>query len=337
MNKRMKTLVTIKDIAKIANVSHTTVSRALNNSPLIKEDTKLRIMKLAEQLHYTPNYSAKSLVMKKSYTIGLFFTSISSGTSSSFLAETVKGVNSVISEDFNMSVRGIDNYKDFTSFNNQRFDGIILMSQSDSDSLFIYHILQQNIPLVVLNRQVEGEIINILSNDREGSYEVVHYLIEQGHKKIGIIEGKEGFRSAIERREGYLKAMLECQLQPQLNWMQPGEYDMKSGYEAMNKLLALENCPTAVFCSNDDMAIGAMNAIFAKNLKVPEDISIVGFDDIGFSQYTTPRLTTVKRPIEKISVLGAQKLLGMLNGEPKVKDRILVNTKLQIRQSVRTL
>lgn len=337
MNKRMKTLVTIKDIAKIANVSHTTVSRALNNSPLIKEDTKLRIMKLAEQLHYTPNYSAKSLVMKKSYTIGLFFTSISSGTSSSFFAETVKGVNSVISEDFNMSVRGIDDYKDFTSFNNQRFDGIILMSQSDSDSLFIYHILQQNIPLVVLNRQVEGEIINILSNDREGSYEVVHYLIEQGHKKIGIIEGKEGFRSAIERREGYLKAMLECQLQPQLNWMQPGEYDMKSGYEAMNKLLALENCPTAVFCSNDDMAIGAMNAIFAKNLKVPEDISIVGFDDIGFSQYTTPRLTTVKRPIEKISVLGAQKLLGMLNGEPKVKDRILVNTKLQIRQSVRTL
>lgn len=337
MNKRMKTLVTIKDIAKIANVSHTTVSRALNNSPLIKEDTKRRIIKLAEQLHYTPNYSAKSLVMKKSYTIGLFFTSISSGTSSSFFAETVKGVNSVISEDFNMSVRGIDDYKDFTSFNNQRFDGIILMSQSDSDSLFIYHILQQNIPLVVLNRQVEGEIINILSNDREGSYEVVHYLIEQGHKKIGIIEGKEGFRSAIERREGYLKAMLECQLQPQLNWMQPGEYDMKSGYEAMNKLLALENCPTAVFCSNDDMAIGAMNAIFAKNLKVPEDISIVGFDDIGFSQYTTPRLTTVKRPIEKISVLGAQKLLGMLNGEPKVKDRILVNTKLQIRQSVRTL
>lgn len=333
----MKTLVTIKDIAKIANVSHTTVSRALNNSPLIKEDTKRRIIKLAEQLHYTPNYSAKSLVMKKSYTIGLFFTSISSGTSSSFFAETVKGVNSVISEDFNMSVRGIDDYKDFTSFNNQRFDGIILMSQSDSDSLFIYHILQQNIPLVVLNRQVEGEIINILSNDREGSYEVVHYLIEQGHKKIGIIEGKEGFRSAIERREGYLKAMLECQLQPQLNWMQPGEYDMKSGYEAMNKLLALENCPTAVFCSNDDMAIGAMNAIFAKNLKVPEDISIVGFDDIGFSQYTTPRLTTVKRPIEKISVLGAQKLLGMLNGEPKVKDRILVNTKLQIRQSVRTL
>lgn len=333
----MKSLVTIKDIAKIANVSHTTVSRALNNSPLIKEDTKRRIVKLAEQLQYTPNYNAKSLVMKKSYTIGLFFTSISSGTSSSFFTETVKGVNSVISEDFNMSVRGIDDYEDFTSLNPQRFDGIILMSQSDSDNSFIYHILQQNIPLVVLNRQVEGDIINILSNDSEGSYEVVHYLIEQGHKKIGIIEGKEGFRSAIDRREGYLKAMLESQLQPQLDWMQPGEYDMKSGYEAMNKLLALENCPTAVFCANDDMAIGAMNAIFAQNLKVPEDISIVGFDDIGFSQYTTPRLTTVKRPIEKISILGAQKLLSMLNGEPKVKERILVNTKIQIRQSVKAL
>jgi LacI family transcriptional regulator len=128
--KQLTKMVTIKDIAKLANVSHTTVSRALNNSPLIKEPTQRKILEIASQQNYTPNFNAKSLVMQKSYTIGLFLTSISNETSTSFLADTIKGVNSIITQDYNLFIRGIDDYQDYSSINRQRFDGIILMSQS---------------------------------------------------------------------------------------------------------------------------------------------------------------------------------------------------------------
>ncbi|WP_026565420.1 LacI family DNA-binding transcriptional regulator [Bacillus sp. UNC41MFS5] len=331
-------MVTIKDIAKLANVSHTTVSRALNNSPLIKEPTKRKILEIASQLNYTPNFNAKSLVMQKSYTIGLFLTSISNGTSASFLADTIKGVNSIITQDYNLFIRGIDDYQDYSSVNPQRFDGIILMSQSVQDNSFIYHVLQKGIPLVVLNREVEeDQLINIISNDTEGSRQAVEYLIENGHRDIAIIEGTPNFKSAQKRKEGYLKALIEYGIPIKNEYSVHGNYDMESGYQAMERLLSLRLPPTAVFCSNDDMAIGAMNAVFAKGLKVPDDISVFGFDDIGFSQYTTPRLTTVKRPIEQISIHGAKKMLSLILGDEQEAEKILLKTELIIRDSVKKM
>ncbi|MBZ5753531.1 LacI family DNA-binding transcriptional regulator [Metabacillus rhizolycopersici] len=331
-------MVTIKDIARLANVSHTTVSRALNNSPLIKEPTKRKILEIASQLNYIPNYNAKSLVTQKSHTIGLFFSSISSGTSPSFFVDALKGVNRVISQDYNLFVRGIDDYQDFSTINPQRFDGIILMSQSVKDNSFIYHTMQKGIPLVVLNRYIEDDhIINILSDDTEGSRQAVEYLVKSGHRDIAIIEGIQGFKSTQMRKEGYLQALIQHVMSIQHEYSVGGNYDMESGYLAMNKLLSLKKPPTAVFCSNDDMAIGAMNAVFAKGLKVPDDISIVGFDDIGFSRYTTPRLTTVKRPVEQISILGAEKILSLIMGEQEKVEKIFSNTELIIRDSVKKM
>ncbi|MGM7723143.1 LacI family DNA-binding transcriptional regulator [Metabacillus sp. Hm71] len=327
--------VTIKDIAKLANVSHTTVSRALNNSPLIKEKTKRRIIEIANQLNYSPDVHARSLVMQRSYTIGLFLTSLTEGTSSSFLAETIRGVHTVIDENYNLFIRGIQDFERFSAITRKRFDGIILMSQSDVDNSFIYHVLEQKIPLVVLNRPVDDRsIVNILSNDREGAYEAVYFLIMKGHRKIAIIEGTPKFRSSLERKEGYLNALIDHQLPIFQEYMVKGNYDMVSGYESMKKLLYLEKPPTAVFCSNDDMAIGAMKAINEAGLTVPTDISIIGFDDIGFSEYTTPALTTVKRPIEKISMVGAKKLLHLMDGTEETIEPIFLTTQLVNRQSV---
>ncbi|WP_462413043.1 LacI family DNA-binding transcriptional regulator [Neobacillus sp. Marseille-QA0830] len=329
-------MVTIKDIAKIANVSHTTVSRALNDSPLIKPGTKKKILEIASQLNYTPNYNAKSLVMKRSYTIGLFLTSITQGTSSSFFVETVKGVNQIINQNYNLFVRGIDDIHDYATIHNKRFDGIILMSQSEVDDGFIAYLKEKEIPCVVLNRDIgDPSIINILSNDKEGSTQVVKHLLQSGHRAIGLIEGIKGFKSSMERREGYLKALIDYNIPIKNEYIIQGNYDMESGYKAMEKLLALDNPPTAVFCSNDDMAIGAINAAFAHGVRVPDDISIVGFDDIEFARYTNPSLTTVKRPIEKISSLGAKKILEMMNTEePIAGEKIFVETELVIRQSV---
>lgn len=331
-------MITIKDIARLANVSHTTVSRALNNSPLIKEPTKRKILEIASQLNYSPNVNAKSLVMQKSHTIGLFITSISNGTSSSFLADTIKGVNCMITNEYNLFIRGIDDYEDYTSINSQRFDGIILMSQSVSDNSFIYHVLQKEIPLVVLNREVEETSIpNVLSNDTEGARMAVEYLITNGHHDIAIIEGTSSFKSSHMRKEGYLQALMEAGIPIKKEYSIQGNYDMESGSQAMEQLLSLTSPPTAVFCSNDDMAIGAMNTVFALGLSVPNDISIVGFDDIGFSQYTTPRLTTVKRPVEEISRVGVERLLSLIGRKEEEVERTFMKTELIVRDSVRML
>ncbi|MBD1382534.1 LacI family DNA-binding transcriptional regulator [Metabacillus arenae] len=327
--------VTIKDIAKLANVSHTTVSRAMNNSPHIKEATKRKILEIAEKLNYSPDYHARGLVLQKSYTIGLFFTSIADGTSSSFLVEAIKGVNSVIDENFNLFIRGISDYEDYSFITNKRFDGILLMSQSDEDNTFIYHVLDKNIPLVVLNRELEDRsVTNILSNDKEGAYQAVNYLMDSGHQQIALIEGREDFRSAHERKAGFLHALIDRQIQPRKEYMIKGNYDMQSGYDGLKQLLKLERPPSAIFCANDDMAIGAMNAAFEAGLSVPDELSIIGFDDIGFSQYTIPTLTTVKRPIEKISKAGAERILQLMDQPAERGEKQFINTELIIRNSV---
>lgn len=328
--------VTIKDIAKKAGVSHTTVSRALNDSPLINPETKERIKEIADQMNYTPNFSAKSLVLDRSYNLGLFFSTLDKGTSPNFFYETVRGVNNTIKDKYNLIVRGIDDYERYDRITNKRFDGIIVMSQSERDDAFIAYLLDKRIPHVVLNRHTgNAAVMNILSDDQQGAYRLVEYLVAQGHKRIATIEGREGFKSTQQRMEGCLRALGKhgVELLPKLR--EQGSYDVESGYAAMRKLLGNRELPTAVFCFNDDMAVGAMKAIAERGLRVPQDISIVGFDDNMFSGFVSPALTTVKRPIEQISRKGAETLLEMIEKKETLNpETIYLHTELVLRESV---
>lgn len=328
--------VTIKDIAKKAGVSHTTVSRALNDSPLINPETKERIKEIADQMNYTPNFSAKSLVLDRSYNLGLFFSTLDKGTSPNFFYETVRGVNNTIKDKYNLIVRGIDDYERYDRITNKRFDGIIVMSQSERDDAFIAYLLDKRIPHVVLNRHAgNAAVMNILSDDQQGAYRLVEYLVAQGHKRIATIEGREGFKSTQQRMEGCLRALGKhgVELLPELR--EQGSYDVESGYAAMRKLLGNRELPTAVFCFNDDMAVGAMKAIAERGLRVPQDISIVGFDDNMFSGFVSPALTTVKRPIEQISRKGAETLLEMIEKKETLNpETIYLHTELVLRESV---
>ena len=327
--------VTIKDIAKVANVSHTTVSRALNNSSFIKLETRRKILALAKEMNYVPNYNAKSLVMKKSYIIGLFFTTITSGTSSSFFTEVLNAVISELDENYNLAIRGLDTYEDFSSVVSEKFDGIIVMSQKVEDDKFIQYVKEKEIPMVVLNRTIDDkEIINISSPDRESVEMAVTYLIENNHEKIACISGISGFKSTEERRAGYLNALRANNILVRPDYLVSGKYTMESGYSAMKALLKLSDMPTAVFCSNDDMAIGAIRAAADAGLHVPTDISIMGFDSIASSDFTTPRLTTVRRKVEEISQLAAKKLIMLINNETSSGEQTILDAVLVERESV---
>lgn len=333
-------MITIKDIARIAGVSHTTVSRALNNNPIIKKETREKIQAIAEELNYVPNPNARNLVMQKSYTIGLFFSSIDAGTSSSFLVDVLKAVNHVLDDQYNVVVRGIDSIKDLDAIVSQRFDGIIVMSQSDEDNQFIYHVKQMKIPLVVLNRPIEDPTIsNVIDNDRLGVKEAIDYAISLGHRKIAIIEGQKGFRSALERKEGYLDSLKANQLTINPDYMKQGDYSIESGFSKMNELIDLpeHSRPTLVFCSNDDMAMGAINACYQRNIRIPNDISLLGFDNLVFSRYTTPPLTTVGRPIYEISTKGTELLLHLIEHPDTSAEQIVVNTEFIKRETLKEI
>lgn len=330
--------VTIKDIAKLANVSHTTVSRALNNSPYINEETKVKIKALAKELNYVPNYSAKSLVLLKSYVIGVFFTSISEGTSDTFFHEIVKGINKVIDKEYNLVIRGIDDYQNSHPIDNKNFDGIIVVSQSKRDDKFIETILEKNIPTVVINRRIEKEgLVNIMSDDTKGAYDAVIYLIKNNHRKIALIEGNKELESSEYRKKGYLKALEDNNIEVNEDYIISGRYELLSGYENMEKLLKLDDRPTAVFCSNDDIGVGAMKAIFDQGLSVPEDISIIGFDDSNFCNYVTPPLTSVRKDSQTMSEYGGKNLLNIIKNKEADKEKVYIKSTLVIRKSVRKL
>ncbi|MGG5359498.1 MULTISPECIES: LacI family DNA-binding transcriptional regulator [unclassified Enterococcus] len=329
-------MVTIKDIARSAGVSHTTVSRALNDSPLIKNETKKKIREIAEQLDYVPNLSAKGLVNQKKYLIGLFFSSIHQGTSSSFLADTIAGIRNALDGNYGLSVESIDTLDQEKDAKLQRYDGVIVMSQSDEDQPFIDYLKQQAIPFVVVNRCIpDKSIYNVFANDAEGVTQAIDYAIRLGHKKIAYIGGKENFRSTNERKKGVLESLRKAGLLIENDYFLTGDYSLQSGLEQMNQLLSLPELPTLVFCGNDDMAIGALRSITLAGFSVPQDISLIGFDDSPVVSYLNPPLTTVHKPLREISEQGTKMLLSLIQGTPPSKKKVQLTTTLNIRQSVK--
>jgi LacI family transcriptional regulator len=321
------------------NVSHTTVSRSLNNSPSISKETKARVLEIAKKHNYRPNVSARSLVLSKSYNIGLFFTTLETGTTAHFVLDAVRGVNSIIRGTYKLAVEAIADQDDFHQVSKRNFDGILVISQSPNDDAFIAHVQKEGIPQVVMNREVEGHTVTtVLSNDYQGVYQITRHIIDNGHRRIGIIEGKEGFRSAKRRKEGFIAAHEDAGLVFDQSLAIAGKYNLQSGYEAMVHLLHRSPKPTAVFCSNDEMAVGAMKAAKDHGLEMPDDMSIAGFDDMGFTAYLSPALTTVLRPIEEMSTESTQILLNKIEyGAHKELGTIHFDTRLVIRESILNL
>ena len=321
------------------NVSHTTVSRSLNDSPLISEETKERVKEIAEKYNYRPNVSARSLVLSKSYNIGLFFSTLKTGTTANFFLNSVRGVNSIVKGKYNLPVEAIDDLESFQQINPRTFDGIIVMSQSPNDDEFIAHVLKEKIPMVVLNREVIGQkVTTVLSDDYTGAYNLTKYILDQGHRDVAIIEGKPEFKTTYKRKQGFINAHIDAGLEFNERYAFPGNYDLVSGYNAMQKILDLDKRPTAVFCSNDEMALGAMKAIKQQEIAMPDEISISGFDDMGFTAYLTPTLTTILRPVEEMSKEGAKILLNKIETEDVIETGIInLDTELIIRDSIKKL
>lgn len=327
-------MISIKDIARAANVSHSTVSRALRDSPLVKPDTAALIRDIARQKGYTVSAVARSLVTRRTSTIGVVVTTIADP----FVGEVVSGIEEVALA-HGYSVLLANSHADPSrevraaqSLHERRVDGI-LVTASRVGALYLPLLRDMNVPIVLINNQHPGEFVHSVSIDNlAAGRAAARHLVELGHRRIAYIGDQFGFQSDTERFMGYRQVMEEADIGFQPELVAHGDGKPEGGMAAMARLLALASPPTAVFCYNDLVALGALRAAREHGVRVPHDLSLVGFDDLFLASYTDPPLTTVQQPKQHMGNMAARILLDLLAGG-KPESRLTLDGRLVVRQS----
>ena len=309
---------TINDVARLAGVSKKTVSRVINRSPLLNGDTRKRVEDVIGEIGYIPNPQARGLALRRNFLIGLVHDNPN--------AQTVMNVQQGMLEalrgsEFEMVVRPLDRgsatmLQDLRHFlERQRLFGVLLMppiSENDSvaalcDSIGCRYVRMGSVALDDTDHMVA-------SNDREAVCAATEYLIAQGHRRIGLVGGPHGFRSARERRLGFEDAMANAGIPLPRSMIADGNYTFDSGLVAAERLLDLTPRPTAIFSSNDEMAAGVIHAARQRGLDIPRDLSIIGFDDTPIAAHVWPPLTTVRWPMTSMARSAALKLIAGEDG-----------------------
>ena len=323
-------MVTIKEIAKQADVSTATVSRVINNHSDVSDNTRKRIMKIMQKNNYKPNTVARSLSTRKSNQIGIFFTDhYNSGLHHPFFREVIYGLEKSLGKKgydivYFTNRHWGDSFSYLEKCKDRHVDGVALMGVPRDDPN-LPKLLSSNIPVVFVDIDViDKNATYVISDNATGAKKAVNYLYELGHKKIGMLMGITTTKPTQDRFLGYKEAMQDLNLSYKSEWVIDGNFSEKGGYKATKKLLKLDELPTAIFCQSDGMAIGAMRALEDEGYKIPEDFSIIGFDNIEASRYVKPALTTVAQNKREMGSSVAQMLVNMIDNRRKeVSPRVL--------------
>jgi len=335
-------MVKIGDIAKATGFSVTTVSKALNGYTDISDKTKKLIIGKAKEMGYVPNANARSLVMKRSFTVGIILDDAShDGFEHPFFAGVVQAFRSAI-EAKGYDILMISNeiaHSPIDSYLNhcrqRSVDGVLLLC-TDVKRDGIQELLKSNIPNVLFD--LPDEPVNCVYSDHyTGAKEAMVHLISLGHTKIGHIYGNDTTYAGYERRRAYMDALHENNLPLRAEYLQNGGYfEFEEGYKAMSRLMGQEEPPTAVFAAGDAMALGAMKLCYDHHLRIPDDISIIGFDNISMLNWTTPRLTSVAQDVKMLGDECVKILLEQIDKKTEEGHlRVKIPTRLVVGETCR--
>ena len=329
---------TINDVARIAGVSKKTVSRVINRSPLLNDDTRRRVEDVIGSLGYIPNPQARALALRRNFLIGL----VHDNPNAQMVMNVQQGILEALhGTEFELVVRPVDRGSatmlvDLRHFlERQRLFGLVLLppiSENDTIAQLCAEIGCRYVRMG--SAPLDDNDHMVASNDLEAVRGATEYLIAQGHRRIGLIAGPHGFRSARERRLGFEEALSKAGIALPRSMIADGNYTFESGLTAAERLLDLMPRPTAIFASNDEMAAGVMHAARQRGLDIPNDLSIVGFDDTPVAAHVWPPLTTVRWPIASMARSAALKLTAGLDGEDIVEEPSLFLSTLIRRASV---
>lgn len=323
--------VSIFDVAKKSGLSVVTVSRVLNNSSSVRRNNREKVLQAMKELDYQPNASARSLARGKTGIIGLTLTTLHD----SFFDAVVKEVNDKLAEHgYFLALSISKSYEDAfhrSLFQEDRVDGVILLSPMDEDE-YVMELKKKKIPFIMIdNSRKNPSVTSIIVDNFKGGYDATRHLIDLGHTEIAHIAGPDPFLSSRERERGYLFALEEAGLKP--CGIERGTFEISSGYRIAKQWLESGKLPPAVFAADDYMALGVMNACMNEGIRIPQDLSIVGFDDQIFASDFRPMLTTVRQPADKIGAAGVELLLGAINDSTKRSVTIQIEPELIVRES----
>jgi LacI family transcriptional regulator len=330
--------IDIRAVALRAGVSIATVSRAINHVPTVDPELAERVWQVVGELNYFPNTQARALVSGRSRLLGLIVSEITNP----FFPELIQEFEQVAVERGYEILIASTNYERKKMENCTRrmlermVDGVAVMTFGIEDFLF-ESFAADNIPVVFIDAAPSRPLSGFLTVDyRAGIYEAVQHLAVLGHRKIGFIAGPLRLRSAAARETAFVECMRSIGLTTNPDWLVEGDHTLEGGRDAMRKmLLALHDCPTAVICSNDMTAIGVQHALFEADMKVPDDLSIIGFDDIHLAEYTIPPLTTVRMSCKDLAVRAVNLLMEHLQPHSDKSNVTYpkIDTKLVVRQT----
>jgi LacI family transcriptional regulator len=332
----MKRKVTIKDVAREADVSYSTVSRVVNNYKYVNPNTREKVTEAMERLGYIANQQARSLVKGRSQVIGLLIHSFET----SYVGEIVRGIDDAIAEvqyDLLLYTTHRRAERETTYVSNivhGLADGLLVVLPRGVET-YMDSLSKQNYPFVLIDYQATSDgVYAVGSTNWQGAYDATTHLIKLGHRRIGFITGDMFVGSSEDRLNGYRDALEAGKLPFDADLIYQGDFFKPTGFNAGRAFLGLERPPTAIFASNDEMAFGAMEAALGKSYRVPEDLSIVGFDDIPQAADTHPPLTTVRQPLREMGTTATRLLLDLIEegGEPGASS-LRLPTELIIRQS----
>jgi LacI family transcriptional regulator len=308
---------TIRDVAKLAGVAPITASRVISNSGYASDEVRQRVNQAAEQLGYVPNVLARSLRSKRTRTLALVLTDITNP----FWTTVARGVDDAASEEgyhvifCNTDESASKQESYLEALIQKQVDGILLVpARSKESPIKLLH--QQNVQVVLLDRRLPNMEVDVVRCDSSGgAYQLVQLLLKLGHRRIAILSGPSGVSSADDRVAGYKRALQEAGLKTEDQLIIYGDFSLESGYQMTHDLLAMTPRPTALFASNNFIAIGALKALHDAGLVVPEDMSVVGFDDLPAAIVVEPFLTVAFQPAYEMGQRATKRLLECLNGQ----------------------
>lgn len=329
---------TIKDIAKKLNISVSTVSYALNDGPRpVPEEVKRRVLEAAQELRYRPNRVARNLVTRRSFTIGIVPNEATKDiVLSPYLQSSLNGIVNT-AEAFHYDVLFFTRYDQKETrvmtdvLLDGRVDGLIFLAPP-TNAPVLEIIADYGMPHVVIAGESRFNSPQFRADNASGVNAAMNHLWELGHRKIGHLYGRLHMEDGLLRNDLYRAFLQERDVAVVESWLAPGNFTINEGYIGMKQILSSDDLPTAIFCANDEIAVGAIKAIREAGLDVPTDISIVGFDNASHSTVSTPTITTIRQPVQELAAEATKALIRLIDGE-ELRPTPALPTELIVRDS----
>lgn len=330
-------MVTIKQVSELAGVSSATVSRVINNTDTVKEKTRLQVLEAMATLGYRHNTIAASLASNKTHTVGYVVPELHGSFFGAMMAGTEKVLRHANKHMFVVAGHSDEKQeqREIDALLSRRCDALILHVEAVSDD-YLINLAAQDVPMVIVNRYIEAIGDRCISLDNEmGGYLATRHLLDAGHRDIAYLSGAMFKADAQTRLEGHKRALMEFSIPYTDALFSEGTFQAESGERCMQAIIDRQVPFTAVACGNDEMASGAINTLRINGWQVPEDVSVIGFDNIDFASYLTPKLTTIDYPVRHIGEIAANWLLNQVYGDGKQSLPHILSPSVIVRGTTR--